>query len=300
MAEQRGESPLLRAALVAKAMDTDGSGRVSRGAFVAALAGFIGQHPANIRKLLPRGEGRYWAQGNGWLYLFSFDRVAQNLGIPNAGQQQFEYPVELLRGGIARFRALLCNAQLPGKAKHMSREAVRNRTGCAPSTVRRWEREGLAVHSDGSGNVPLRAPKVLVDYSGVLACFDPAGALSMEFLVTSTVTDDRVQRAGGFFGTDRHHLLRESAKPFQSNGRASHRRIQPRYRANSSSFSAEMGKAGMVRVRIPGGGYRFAPRDGVVFLPVANGIRGTVPVALLTGSPAPVRPNLSAMLGIKE
>jgi hypothetical protein len=96
----------------------------------------------HLRSLLARGEGRFWAQNNGRIWLRSVPKTAHNLGITRLGGRPVDVPVAVLTQGIGHFRAHLYAAFHSGrrKAKPISRASLTKISHVSPRSQQNYEK----------------------------------------------------------------------------------------------------------------------------------------------------------------
>jgi hypothetical protein len=132
--------------LLLRAIDVDGSGRLTVDEARARLAGKDSPWRCcgarRLRQLLAEGEGLFWQRdGRGRLWLRGAHRVAADLGVERATGFPVELPVAALLGGIQGVRAAFYAAFHSGReSKPISRDTLQTLTGLAPRTQLDYDR----------------------------------------------------------------------------------------------------------------------------------------------------------------
>lgn len=87
----------LRVWLLCRALDTEGSGRVSMEMLEDAAQLFKGMAPVTLKGIIRSGEGMFWRRAEDWLYLCGLKSVAESLGLTRLDRHpiMFRLPVKL-------------------------------------------------------------------------------------------------------------------------------------------------------------------------------------------------------------
>ena len=151
---QANQAPYLRLWLVMRLQDPMGAGNCD----LAALRAFLSRKSCklaglgweNVRKLLRKGNGRYWQletrngklNCTGQAFIKGNAKVAALLGVKRLTNKPVTIPISSLRS-IGRFKAALYDAWHSGrqKSKPISRQVQRQLTGIPERTQRHYCRE---------------------------------------------------------------------------------------------------------------------------------------------------------------
>lgn len=221
-----------------------------RQTLVKFLANTLGRSASVIRKQLANGNRVFWrsASSNGvaWVHLLRPDAVAANLALRDAGRLVATYYTRELRdprGRVSnrRWKAVCIDSVMPPKAKRIARQHAAQRAGVSRSALLRVERDGVALHHDGHGVLPVLSTPAFEDWTALMPSL-PGGRRPNPAAIAAAIAPDcrPLSRHGLFAHGD--ELLRQAPKTYQ----ASHNRRQRHFLR-----PAQQGNGTSPRVRAP-------------------------------------------------